>query len=181
MDEIITELRDKFSKILGALREDLAKLRTGRANPSIIEDLSVEAYGERLRLKELGAIRTSGPRQLFIEPWDRSIIENIEKTLLRAELGVSPVVEESGIRLTFPSLTSERRRSLMAEVGRRIEAAKNQVRYARQEAREQAEQLEGSQGEDFVFRLKEEIEKEVENVGKELEEIRKRKEEEIAG
>lgn len=179
MSEVISDLKGNFEKILSLLREDLAKIRTGRATPSVVEDLLVEAYGERLKLKELAAIRAPGPRELLIEPWDRRILGEIEKALAQADLGASPVVEKTAVRIAFPSLTSERRGTLLLEVGRRVETAKNEVRYARQEARERTEELEKTEGEDFVFRLRKEIDEEVERVGEEIEEIKRRKEEEI--
>ena len=179
MNEITAGLKKNLEEILGFLRENLAKIRTGRASPAVIEDLVVDAYGEKLKLKELAAIRAPKPRELRIEPWDRNILEEIEKALSREDLGALPVAEENAIRITFPPLTSERRAVLITEVGKQVEVAKSQVRYARQKARGQAGECEKTRGEDFVFGLKKEIDGEVEKVGEEIEEIKRRKEEEI--
>lgn len=180
MNEITSNLKRDFDGLLNFLREDLSKIRTGRASPAVVEDLPVEAYGGRMLLKELAAIRIPEPQQLLIEPWDKSVLEDLVRALLLADLGAQPVVEKTSLRIIFPPLTSERRAALMVEVGRKVETAKNQLRYLRQAAREAAEKLEAAQGKDFVFDLKKEIDDAVDRMGESLEELKQKKEQEIA-
>lgn len=181
MSEVVSDLKDNLAAILSSFREELLKTRTGQVTPAAVENIPVEAYGAEMTLKELAAISVPEPRQLLIEPWDKSVLEDVERALARANLGVSPVVVENRIRLSFPPLTSESREVLVREVGRRASEVKLQVRKARQRARQEAEDFETSEGKDFVFRLEKEIDEIVESVGEEIEEVRRRKEEEIRG
>mgnify|MGYP001038565613 CR=1 FL=1 len=179
MGQHLSSFKEGLRQIIASLRDDLVKVRTGRSTPALVEDIPVEVYDSVLSVKELATVSVPEPRQLLITAWDTSVLVSLEKALNAADLDVSPVMEGVSIRITLPQLTSERRDALMRKVNERVEAAKGQVRRARQDERARAESLEDSEGKDFVYRLKEEIEEEVVRVGKELEEIKCGKEEEI--
>ena len=127
MSTIIRDLEKKLNTVKAELNEKLSKIRTGRVNADLIEDISVEAYGSKMSVKELATIRKPGPSELFIEPWNKDVLEDLEKALYEADLGATPVATNQGIRLSFPSLTSERRESLLKELGETIESFKQQV------------------------------------------------------
>ncbi len=179
MSRIINVLKSKLERIFKGTKEDVARLRTGRVTADIVENISVEVYDSIMSVKELGTIRKVGPSELYIEPWDKNNLENLEKALYQAEIGASPVTDQAGIRLKFPSLTAERREDLLNELNELIEQAKRQMRSVRQDARKEADELEDSQGEDFVFRLKEDIENLMGEFKGRLEDLKKSKEKEI--
>ena len=181
MQEVISNLEKDLKAVLEHLREELSKIRAGRVSPAAVENISVEVYGAKMTLRELATIKISDPLELLIEPWDKSVLENIERALAGANLGASPVVSGGKIRLKFPPLTAEGRRNLIREVGEKVEEARLRVRKARQRARERADDFKDSEGEDFVFRLKEEIDEAVGKVGGKIEGMRREKEEEIRG
>ena len=179
MSKVINELENKFKEIISSLQEELSKIRTGRVNAELVEDIKVRAYGSAMTVKELATIRKPGPSELFIEPWNKDILEDLEKALYEADLGATPISTNQGIRLNFPSLTSERRETLLKELGETVEKYKQQIRKSRQEARKSAQELEASEGKDFVFRLEENIEDSVKEYNKKIQELREKKEEEI--
>ncbi len=179
MSRIIPNLKNNLEDIFSKVKEDVAKLRTGIVTAELIEDIPVEVYGSEMTVKELGAIRKVGPSELYIEPWDKNNLEGLEKALYQADIGASPITDQSGIRLKFPSLTSERRESLLRELNERIEQAKRRIRLARQKAMKESEKLESTQGEDFVYRLKEDIEDVIGEFKDKLQELKEAKEEEI--
>ena len=181
MSEVIRDLEKKLKTIKTGLKDEIGKIRTGRVNADLVEDISVQAYGSKMSVKELATIRKPGPSELFIEPWNKDILENLEKALYEADLGATPVATNQGIRLNFPSLTAERRESLLKGLGETVENFKQQVRRVRQEARKEAQELESSEGEDFVFRLEENIEDLVKEYNEKIKELRETKKEEIRG
>lgn len=179
MSIVIHDLEKKLDVIKTGLKEELSKIRTGRVNADLVEEISVQAYGAKMSVKELATIRQPGPSELFIEPWNKDVLEDLEKALYEADLGAAPVATNQGIRLNFPSLTAERRESLLKDLGETVENFKQQIRKARQEARKKAQELESSEGEDFVFRLEENIEDLVKECNEEIKELREKKEKEI--
>jgi len=174
-------LKEDLSKIISYLKPDLSTIRTGRAHASLVEDLPVEAYGQKMTLKELASITVPDPQLLVLDPWDKSIIPDIERAIRNSRLGLSPAVDEEVIRLPVPPLSEERRQEFVRLVKEKIEAARQKVRDARQEAVEEVRRQETDKeiGEDEKFRLQKEIQKEVDECNQEIQEIGKEKEEEI--
>ena len=181
VSKVIADLKDNLEAILSSFREELSKIRTGRITSVVVEDIPVEVYGTRMTIKELATIRIPEPLQILIELWDKNILGNVERALILADLGVSPVVGEGIIRLNFPPLTLEGRERLVKLVKERVEEARLRIRRARQEVRSEVESFRDSEGEDFVFRLEKEIDRLVTEAGDRIEEIKKKKEEEIRG
>lgn len=121
-----------FDASLKHLGEVLRSIRAGRASPALVEELDVEVYGNRMRLKELARISAPDPRTIQVEPWDKSQMKAVEKSLASADLGTSPVVAGMVIRCTLPPLTEERRRELTKLVHRHVEEAKVSIRHVRE-------------------------------------------------
>lgn len=178
-----SEFKNRGQKIIESLKEDLKSIRTGRATPSLVENLVVEAYGgsTKLRLMELSTITTEGPTALIVIPFDPSVIGDIEKSILKSPLGLSPNVQGSKIILKIPSLSEEQRDKFIKLAGEKIEEKKNQVRGLRDDLRKSIktsfEKKETT--EDEKFRLEKEIDTESSQLMEEIQTLREKKEVEI--
>lgn len=130
------ETRQKMEKALEVIRQDLATVRTGRATPSLLENVVIPCYGgtQKLKLQELATISVSDPQTLTISPWDASIIEEIRTGILTANLGFNPIVDGQILRINVPSLTTERRQEMVKLVKQKIEAGRIMTRQIRHEA-----------------------------------------------
>lgn len=172
---------DEAQKIIGLLTEELKGLRAGRANPSLVEGLHVEAYGTATELKALAAITASDARTLHIEPWDASLVQAIVKAIESSSLGLGPVVDGIRIRLTLPPLTEERRRELHRLVSQRVEDARVKLRKLREEERERINGEERAKkiSEDEKFRRFKELDKKTDEWQAKIDEIKKKKETEL--
>lgn len=164
------------------LSKEISSIRTGRATPVILDGIMVESYGTTVPIKEAASITTEGARSLRVTPWDASLSKLIEKAIAASNLGLSVAVDEKGVRVTFPELTSERRQSLSKILKQKLEEARVSLRKERDKAWDdiQKKEKEGGMGEDEKFRLKAEMQKITDEAGKELDKIAARKETEIA-
>lgn len=170
----------RFEPIIEELKESLATIRTGRASASLVEDLEVEAYETKMKLKELAAIAVPEARQILVTPWDKTVLGVIEKTLQAA--GFNPVVEGDLLRLNLPSLTGEDRERLVGEVGEKVEEAKIKVRGVRRKATEEIERLgkEKQLSEDEAFAQKKEIDEEVKEANRRIAELAEEKKRQLS-
>ena len=134
VDELIKSAGDKMVASLVSLQNELAKVRTGRANPAIVENVRVEYYGSETPLKNVAAITLSDARTIVITPWEKHLVKPIEKAISKAELGLNPVGEADLVRITVPPLTEDRRRELVKVVKGIAEKARVSVRNARHDA-----------------------------------------------
>jgi len=119
----ITQKKPDFEKVLDQLMAELSKLRTGRANPAMIEDVRVDYYGTPTPVKQLANITVPEPRQLVVQTWDKNALAPAEKAIRDAGLGLNPTNEGDKLRITIPQLTEERRRELLKIVGKEAEEA----------------------------------------------------------
>ena len=176
----IPDLKTKLKESSGFLSTELAKIRSGRATPALVEDVLVDYYGAKTPLKGLASISTPDARALVIEPWDKNAVEAIAKALTQF-LGSQPVVGGSIIRLNLPPLTQERRLELIKLVAQKVEEARVKSRRLRDDAIKSLQLLEkeGRISEDGKFRQKEEIEKAMKEYMEELAEMRRKKEQEL--
>lgn len=126
----------KFNEILQFLKKELSALRTGRAHPSMVENIFVESYGVKSPLKHIASISIPEARTLRIQPWDKTIIKNLEKAIIEAKIGISPVNEGNVIRLTIPLMTTEDRLNLVKNLNDKLESARIKIRHVRDEIRE---------------------------------------------
>ena len=125
---------------------DLAAVRTGKASPSLIENVLVEVYGSQMRLRELASITTPEPRMLVVQPWDMTGIQAIEKAIQKANLGLSPVVQGKIIRLSFPELSQERRQEFVKIIKKMSEDGRVAIRHVRRDALELLKKAKASGG-----------------------------------
>jgi ribosome recycling factor len=142
MDTIIDRHQPELSKALESLKNDLATLRVGRANPLMVENILVEAYGAKTFLKQLASITVPEARTILIQPWDKNIIKELEKSIVAAKIGIHPVNEGHQLRLTIPPLTEESRKELTKSVSEKIEKTRITLRQIRDKIREEIGQKE---------------------------------------
>ena len=142
MDDQFTIHIEKMHKTHDNLMSELATIRAGRANPHVLDRITVDYYGTQTPLQQVGNISVPEARMLQIQPWDKGILKEIEKAINLSDLGINPTNDGSTIRLVFPELTEERRRELTKEVKKKGEAAKVAIRNIRRDAMELAKKLE---------------------------------------
>lgn len=179
--EIIDNIKPELNRAIEYLKSELSKLRVGRATPAMVEDLEVECYGQTMPLKQLANISVPQPRTITIQPWDRSILENIEKGIFRSSLGLTPIVDGEIIRINIPQLSEERRNELTKILNEKVEEARISIRHKREEAWKEIQEKEkaGEIREDDKFKGKDELQKVIDEYNEKIEETRKKKEEEI--
>ena len=170
-----------FAAAISHFEQDLKGLRSGRANAAIVETVPVEAYGSMMEMKGVASISVPDSKTIQIEPWDKGLVKDIEKALMIAELGMQPSVAGSTIRLTMPPMTEENRKRLVKQAMEMAEQTRIAVRSVRETAREAIQKLEKDKaiGEDEKFRLQEDLEKVVKEWNAKIEDIVKKKEEEV--
>ncbi|TCS82973.1 ribosome recycling factor [Tepidibacillus fermentans] len=152
---------EKMSKAIVSLKKDLASVRAGRANPSLLDKVHVEYYGTSTPINQLANISAPDPRTLVIQPWDKSVIGEIEKAILKSDLGLTPTNDGIVIRITIPQLTEERRKDLVKVVKKMGEESKVAIRNIRRDGNDDLKKLEknGDISEDELRRTQEEIQK----------------------
>ncbi len=177
----IEKMEPELEKVVDFFQNEMKKIRSGRANPNLVEDVLVDCFGSKMPLKQLAAISCPGPRQIIVQPWSKEYLESIEKALNRADLGVSPAVEGQLVRINLPSLTSEFRGKLLNQIGKITEEAHQTIRKWRDEAWKEIQEKtrEGEISEDDKYRGKEELQKMVDEYIAKIDEARSRKESEI--
>jgi len=140
--ETLQNIEQKMRKSVDATQKELATIRTGRASPSLIEHLKVDYAGVPTSLIQLASISAQGAKLLIVQPWDRTSIDNIEKAIMKSDLGLNPVNDGRLIRINIPPLTEERRQELSRVVRRRVEEGRVAVRNLRREAMDELKQME---------------------------------------
>lgn len=181
MSTIIDNHKESFDKTLKNLEEDLATMRVGRANPMIVENILVESYGAKAPLKQVASISVPEARTLLIQPWDKSIIKDIEKGIIEAQIGINPVNEGSQIRLTIPALTEESRKELTKSVGEKMEKSRISMRQIRDRVKDEIQKAEKSNDitEDDKFDLQKKLDDLVKEYNEKIKLIGEKKEKEI--
>ena len=181
INEVLDELGERMRKSVEALQDDLLSIRTGRASPALVEKLPVEYYGTATPLNQMASIAAPEPRLLVIRPWDPSALADIERAILRSDLGLTPMNDGMLIRLSIPRLTEERRRELVKVVSRRVEEARIAVRNLRRDALQDLKEFEKEKmiSEDDFFRGKDKVQELTDEFIEEIDGIGKRKEEEV--
>ncbi|MCD6225739.1 ribosome recycling factor [bacterium] len=179
------KIRQQMEEVIELFKEDIATIRTGRATPALIENISVSVYGgqQKLTLKELGTINVTGPRALSFQPWDVSIIAEIKNGILNSGAGLNPVIDNNIIRLSLPPLTQEQREDYLKLLGRKTEAARVMIRDIRTKERYQLQQQlrEKQISEDEFHRLEEQLQKITDEFIEKIDQIAAEKEKEIRG
>ena len=169
MDERIQKYEEKMKKTLASLESELVTIRTGRANPHILDKLAVDYYGAPTPLQQVANITVPEARMIQIQPWESSLIKGIEKAILTSDLGLNPSNDGKVIRLVFPELTEERRKELVKDVKKKGEAAKVAVRNIRRDANDAFKKLAKQDvSEDEIKELEEKIQKSTDKYIKEV-------------
>lgn len=181
MKEQIKSHEVKMQKTLDVLSKELAAVRAGRANPAVLDKITVEYYGAPTPLNQVAAISTPDPRTLAIQPWDGSVLKAIEKAIQVSDLGINPQNDGRAIRLVFPALTEERRRDLAKQVKKYSEDAKVAVRNIRRDAMEKfkAQKKKSEITEDDFKVIEKDMQKLTDDYIKEVERIADEKEKEL--
>jgi ribosome recycling factor len=146
LEELLSQTEARFKKAIDALKHDVGTVRTGRATPSLVETLEVEAYGVPTPLIQLAAIAAPEPRMIVITPWDKSLIKAIEKAIQGSDLALAPSNDGNLIRLNIPALTEERRRDLVKVLHKKVEEGRVEIRTLRRHAHDEMKSKEKSSG-----------------------------------
>jgi ribosome recycling factor len=177
------DIASKMQKVLEFVKQDVATIRTGRATPALVENIVINAYGgtTKMRIVELAQITTPDPQSLLITPYDQSIIGDIRRDIVGANVGLTPVLDNNLIRIAVPALTSERRLEYVKMLHKKLEDGRVKIRQTRHdkmtEFKRQAE--EGEMNEDDRKRLEEELQKLTDKMMEEIEAIAQSKEKEL--
>lgn len=179
--DILKDAEDRMSKSIEHLTKDLAALRAGRANPAMVEKISVDYYGVNTPINQLANITVPEARLLVVQPWDKSMIADIEKAIMKSDLGVNPSNDGNVIRLAIPQLTEERRKDLVKVVKKRAEEARVAVRNIRRESNDllKSSEKEKMISEDESKKGMEDIQKSTDKYIKNVDNILQAKEKEI--
>lgn len=181
LKEILARTKEECAKTIEFFSKELMRVRTGQANPGLVEDIAVDLHGQILPLKHVASITCPERRQIMIQPWDVSALLPIEKALLRASMGAQPVVDKTSVRLTLPALTQEYRLLLFKNLAEKSEQTKKHARRHREEAWERIQEMtkKGTMREDDKFRGKEELQKIVDEANQTIDRLIEKKKGEL--
>lgn len=169
MDAYVLECKDRFEKTIAALKGSLAKLRSGRANPAILEGIKCDYYGEKMDISSLCSISMPEPRQLLVKPYSREDIKTIATAINGANIGINPLVEADAIRLIIPAMTEEIRKDIVKKAKALGEEAKVALRNIRRDTLSLLKE-DDSMSDDYKEMVEKDIQKEVDNATKIIEE-----------
>jgi len=177
-DQIIKQMKDKMTQAVQAFSRNLATVRAGRANPSLLDNVNVDYYGASTPLNQLATVGAPEARLLVITPYDKTAVGEIEKAIQKADLGLSPSSDGNIIRINIPALTEDRRKELVKVVGKYAEESRVQVRNVRREANDQLKKN-ADLAEDELRGSQDEVQKVTDEHIGEIDDLAKNKEKEI--
>ncbi len=182
MDPVLTEANQRIQATLDHLKRELSLIRAGRANPTLIEEIPVEAYGTKMKLVELGTISAPQTNLLTVQVWDAAVMNGVLKALQSANLGLNPAAEGQIIRLSIPPLTAERRDEYIKLAHSKMEDVRVSIRQLRHETREEWEKAKtaGEFGEDEFDRRGKLLQELIDKVSEQIDQIGQAKEEELS-
>lgn len=182
-EEILFDAEERMEKALGKLKSDLTGIRTGRANPGLVDSLRIEAYGSPTPIKTIASVSAPEPQQLVIRPFDPSIIKDIERGIINSDLGLAPNSDGKVIRLNIPPLSGDVRKKMVARTKELSEESKVAVRNVRRDANKHADQAEkdGELSEDGCKALKDEVQELTKKFENQANDLAKAKESEVMG
>jgi ribosome recycling factor len=180
-EEILSDLRDKMNNSIEALKKDFLRLRTGRATPALLDGIRVNCYDSQMPIDQVASVSVPESRLITIKPWDQSIIKEIEKSLLKSELGLTPMNDGKIIRINIPPLTEERRKELAKMAKKMAEEAKIAVRNHRRDANDIFKDLKNEKeiSEDEMHSAQEEVQKITDDYISKIDKVTSEKEKEI--
>ena len=176
-----SQLKINLEKIKNNFKNDVSALRAGRATPDLVSKILIDCYGEKMPLEQLAAINIEDAKTIRIQPWDKNVLVNIEQGIRNSEIGLQPIVDKETLRVILPELTSERRKQLIKILKEKLEKARIDAKLEREEIWRdiQLHEKKGDLSEDEKFHSKDELQKIVDKLNKELEEIFMKKEKEL--
>jgi len=179
--DTIEKNREKFERTIEFFKEEVGKLRTGRASANLVDSIMIDYYGSKSPLKQVATITVPEPRTITIAPWSRDNLVNIEKAIRESQLNLNPMNDGQVIRINMPPLNEERRKELVKVLNQKAEEARVGIRKGREEIWDEIQGMEksGSIGEDDKFSGKDKLQKVVDEYNGKIEEIRGKKEQEI--
>ena len=181
MEQFLDNYKPDFEKSVGILSETLTTLRVGRANPIMVENIMVEAYGAQAPLKQMASITVPEARTILVAPWDKAIIKDIAKAIELANIGISPVNEGAQLRLTVPALTEESRKELVKSIGEKMEKTRIAIRQIRDKAKDNIVKQEKDKQltEDDKYDLQKKLDELVKDYNEKIKAMGDKKEQEI--
>ncbi|MGG7163693.1 ribosome recycling factor [Clostridium ihumii] len=181
MKEVIKTADEKMNKTISVLKNELSTMKAGRANPKMLDRIEVECYGSMVPLNQVANVSAPEPRVLLIQPWDKSSLKDIEKAILKSDLGLNPTSDGSVIRLIIAELTEETRKNLVKNIKKVGEDAKVAIRSIRRDANDKIKSLkkDGEISEDEVKKAEENIQKETDKFVKQVDTIIADKEKDV--
>ena len=172
---------DQFDKAIEHLKTDISSIRTNRATPALLENITAEVYGSKMPLNQLASIQAPEPKMLTVEPWDKQVIKEIEKAIQTASLGLSVVNEGTFLRVTIPPMTEETRQELVKVLNDKLESARQSIRGVRDKIKDEIISAEKSKeiSEDEKFKLVEDLDEMTRKYNDQVKEVGEKKEQEI--
>jgi ribosome recycling factor len=179
--ELKKRITDRMEGAIEVFKKDLATIRTGRASLGLLEGITVDYYGTPTPIQQVASLSIPEPRQILIQPWEQRLIPEIEKAIMKSDLGLTPTNDGKTIRINIPTLTEERRKQLVKVVRKRAEEARIAIRNIRRDANEELKRLEKDKhlSEDIVKKSQEEIQKLTDSYIAKVDDILGHKEKEI--
>jgi len=176
--EIINTKKADLEKAIAHFKDELGKLRTGRANPAMVEDLMIDYYGTKTPLKQIASINIPEPRTIDIQPWDRGVLALIEKAIKESDLNLNSNNDGLHVRINIPMLTEDRRKDMVKILNQKAEEARITIRAVREDAWKEIQEAEKKAliSEDDKFKAKDKLQEVVDAYNKQVEEIRAKKE-----
>jgi ribosome recycling factor len=180
-EQILSECREKMNKTIESLKKDFTRVRTGRASTALLDGIKVKCYETQMPLDQVASLSVPESRLITVKPWDPSIIAEIEKAILKSELGLTPVNDGKIIRIPVPPLSEARRKELAKLAKKMAEEGKIAVRSHRREANEMLKELKNDKeiSEDELYRIQDEVQKVTDEFIKKIDELTAEKEKEI--
>ncbi len=181
MSDVIIEMSEKMEKTVEAFKVELSKVRTGRASLSLLDDISVDAYGSSMPLNQVGTLTIPESRMIAIQPWDPQLVNAIEKAIMKSGIGLTPISDGKVIRLNIPQLTEETRKDLVKQVKKVAEEFRVAIRNVRRDAIDTLKKLKKDKelSEDDLFKLQDQAQEETNLYVKEIDDITASKEKEV--
>ncbi len=179
IDDLLTEAEHKMEMAVDHVATEFSTVRTGRANPQLLQRISVDYYGSPTSLQQLASIAVPEPRMLVVQPFDRSTITDIERAIQMADLGLNPSNDGSVIRIAFPPLTEERRKDLIRLVKNMAEEGRVAIRNVRRHSKTDMEALHGEISDDDIRRGEDELQKLTDSFVERIDHLVSNKEEEL--
>ncbi|MEK7576883.1 MAG: ribosome-recycling factor [Patescibacteria group bacterium] len=183
MQELINNAKKEFENILAHVAREISTLHVSRATPALVEDIVISVYGQKMPLNQVASLSAPDARTIIVQPWDTSILAEVQRGIAESHIGFSSSVEEKFVRLTMPQLSEERRREIIKHLGKKIEEARISIRRVRDHVQKSVEESERAKeiSEDQKFRSKDALQKLVDEYNRKIADIEDKKIRDIEG